>query len=921
MNERRFGCLAGGIFIMSLLILSSAVFARAAVNITVDGKVSDWAEVTVLGSDADDMADNNTDVKAVYAANNNDYLYLRADVYGNIVRSGNYYSIYLDTDQNAGTGFAYGWWTTGADYRIYIDEWTMGLQKFMGSNSSDDTWGWNETGYATKNISMAYSEGVIECAVPRLDIGEIEPLDIVNILFRAFPGEDSMPDYSAAPLTYNYKIGIIPHPQYMAIKNFSLTIDNKWDVVVKTDNKKDLFSAQQLQQALKNKCNMPLSIRDTSNLTGKKHIVLANPLEDGNIQNLCAGRKLIPDGELGEEGYLLEVFKDDMIIISSVSSKGIFYGLQSLKQLLINANGTVKIQGVKIKDWPDSKMRGVHIGGLPGGVEGTKAKLDYIAGLKMNMVVFEEAAYFNLDGDEWKLKRSNRSVLQEIFAYARQRHLEVIPGACSIYRILQLDPHCTEGVWAIDEPFKFVNNVAEPVNSVDVDIKNPGFERDADRDNKPDGWRLDMDNGRVDWSWDSTTAHSGTCSAKISVPGPCNVRSSYLKSEIIAVTPSTGYSISFWAKTRGCGGNGKPTIRVVELDSSNRWILQHNAELNSVDWSKGTLNFVTVSNCAKIYIYANIWDGYGTAWVDDISLKRMNGALVDVIRTESSNIVITNLNKTKTYVEGIDYKVINGEMRCYYNCNHATTRIERIATGEIADRETVLVSYDFGISIPGTPPLSVLICPSEPRANNMMFAALKDIIQSFNPNYIFIYGSSELRGMNRDSRCRKRNMTNSQLMAEDINKWNDYIHQLNPSIRTVMWDDMLNPWHNGGELNPNSWWGKDYQLPYGGLPGDTYLAADLISTNIIPVIWWADPNKMANSPGYFKDKGFDYLVSTYYKEEEVRNWADILHERKDGLGMLNSTWSGAGSLCWNGLIPSADYSWCYEPRGVENGSE
>ncbi|MFH1856653.1 MAG: LamG domain-containing protein, partial [Candidatus Omnitrophota bacterium] len=123
--------------------------------------------------------------------------------------------------------------------------------------------------------------------------------------------------------------------------------------------------------------------------------------------------------------------------------------------------------------------------------------------------------------------------------------------------------------------------------------------------------------------------------------------------------------------------------------------------------------------------------------------------------------------------------------------------------------------------------------------------------------------------------------------------------------------DMLNPWHNGGGLNPNSSWGKDYQAQYGGPSGDTCYAADLIATDIIPIIWWGDSLNMANSPGYFKDKGFDYLVSPYCKKEDVKNWAGVLRDRKDGLGMLDSTWSEAGSFRWNGLVPSADYSWCY----------
>jgi hypothetical protein len=78
--------------------------------------------------------------------------YFRLDVYGKISREGNIYFIYLDTDRSSSTGLTWGWWATGADYRIYMDQWNLGLQKFMGSNQSDDTWGWDGELYAVKTI-------------------------------------------------------------------------------------------------------------------------------------------------------------------------------------------------------------------------------------------------------------------------------------------------------------------------------------------------------------------------------------------------------------------------------------------------------------------------------------------------------------------------------------------------------------------------------------------------------------------------------------------------------------------------------------------------------------------------------------------------------------------------------------------------
>ena len=700
---------------------------------------------------------------------------------------------------------------------------------------------------------------------------------------------------------------VTPQPQEISLKEFNLTIDGTWSIAANLSSEDDSFAAQQLQEDLNTKYNLWLSIVNTPAIYGDKFIVLANPAEDGYVQTLCSERELIPDDLLGEEGYLLEVFSDNMIIISSDYPQGVFYGTQSLKQLIKKEGTSVNVIATKIEDWSDNKMRGMHFCG----VNFTEASEDYVydmldkmAKYKMNMAMFSTECWYNLSQGD------NRSKLQDLFNYCRQCHIEPVPEVQSggvSHTLFREDPHCAEGFWVQDEQFKFVSNVAESVETVNLAEENPSFEIDANGDNVPNGWTFDTSNERDDWSWDNTTSHSGSYSVKVSVPGLSNVKTNQLKSETMEATPNTVYSISFWAKTQGVGGEDKPAaIRVVELDNSDGWIRQHSVEVSSSFWKQDDVSFITSSNCAKIYIYANIWNGYGTAWFDDISLKRMNGALTNVIRTDSSDIVITNLNKTITYEEGKDYNVIDGEMSYPYSSVHTSTRIERVESGDIVGGETVLVSYDFVVNVTGYW-WSHPYCISEPRTYNIMFRVLSDIINDevFKPNYISI-GHDEINGINRDSRNKKRNMINAELLAEDINKLNNYIHTIDPDIKMMMWDDMLNPWHNGGK--------EDYQVQYGGPPGKTSDAIELnlIPTDVIPMIWWYEhcdsKGIMANSPGYYKSKGFDYLVSSWYNEKNIRMWADILRERKDSFGILDTAWHDR----WKGLIPSAAYSWSHK---------
>ncbi len=67
-----------------------------------------------------------------------------------------------------------------------------------------------------------------------------------------------------------------------------------------------------------------------------------------------------PDGKelFRKEGYVLEIL-EKKINIRAVNLTGLFYGLQSLKQLLIGNRANKKIDGFRIIDWPDYEFRGV----------------------------------------------------------------------------------------------------------------------------------------------------------------------------------------------------------------------------------------------------------------------------------------------------------------------------------------------------------------------------------------------------------------------------------------------------------------------------------------------------------------------------------------------------------------------------------
>jgi|GEM_PF-1971912 len=182
-----------------LLLLSLNV---ASSQIVIDGKFNDWTGVVpyVTNSDSNSVWGANGTLTAGYYTAGDSALYLRTDVRGTFqpVDWDHYYIIYIDVDRSSSTGYTAGWWTIGADYRIIIFNSVQYIQKFMGVNQTDDSWGWDTLLNNSKAITAAFSGGSCELAVSYSDL-HVSKGDSVWLQWRAEPGTNAMPAFSYFP--------------------------------------------------------------------------------------------------------------------------------------------------------------------------------------------------------------------------------------------------------------------------------------------------------------------------------------------------------------------------------------------------------------------------------------------------------------------------------------------------------------------------------------------------------------------------------------------------------------------------------------------------------------------------------------------------------------------------------------------------
>lgn len=121
--------------------------------------------------------------------------------------------------------------------------------------------------------------------------------------------------------------------------------------------------------------------------------------------------------ETGAEGYFLNVTETG-VILKAGTRNGIFYGCQTLLQLITNSPDN-SIHGVYIADKPLKPIRGVCTN-LPDKVNISEFKsfISFLAKYKVNRIILKEALSDNYIKQE---------EINGLIKYANDRHIEVIP--------------------------------------------------------------------------------------------------------------------------------------------------------------------------------------------------------------------------------------------------------------------------------------------------------------------------------------------------------------------------------------------------------------------------------------------------------------------------------------------------------------
>ena len=207
---------------------------------------------------------------------------------------------------------------------------------------------------------------------------------------------------------------LLPEPQQVRYGSGRLSLDGL--AVAAGNAAEDKFTAARLTEGLARRGGKPgaRTIR----------LVRTGPVDALPRDNEAAGLN-------SREAYHIRVSTSGAEV-RAASSAGLFYGAETILQLVEGDGAGASLPVVEIDDWPSMAYRGVMFdmshGALPTEEE-VKRQIDFLAQWKGNQYYFYSEVSIELKGYPLLAQggRYTQEQVRRIIAYARDRHVDVVP--------------------------------------------------------------------------------------------------------------------------------------------------------------------------------------------------------------------------------------------------------------------------------------------------------------------------------------------------------------------------------------------------------------------------------------------------------------------------------------------------------------
>jgi hexosaminidase len=229
------------------------------------------------------------------------------------------------------------------------------------------------------------------------------------------------------------QLKLIPQPKEVQLHAGSFKVKPTTRILVEFGHQaEDRIAAETLAEEIHDQSGLKISITGEK-LDAKRApstIVLAR-LQDQRIKEFLASKGLKSDS-IGDQGYLL--FSDTShLIVAANTGQGLFYGVQTLRQLLHQDGHSLVCPAVSIRDWPSMEWRGVQDDISRGPIpteDFMKLQIRTLAAYKVNLFALYMEHVFDFASQPLVAPKEAALTPQEINAlvdYAKRLYVTILP--------------------------------------------------------------------------------------------------------------------------------------------------------------------------------------------------------------------------------------------------------------------------------------------------------------------------------------------------------------------------------------------------------------------------------------------------------------------------------------------------------------
>jgi len=226
---------------------------------------------------------------------------------------------------------------------------------------------------------------------------------------------------------------ILPAPKEVRSAEGRIVIKPSTTILI--SNPEDRTAAESLQKEIHDRTGMKLSIESvTAAPKTTLHISLGR-LTDRGLRSYLESQGVKVGDDLGSQGYVIRA-TDSGVLVAGPTAQGLFYGVQTLRQLLRPegpGGKTLAIPALVIRDWPSMEWRGVSDDISRGPVptlDYLKMQIRTLAEYKINLLGFNMEHVFDFQTQALvspKEAALTPAEIKELVEYASKYYITLLP--------------------------------------------------------------------------------------------------------------------------------------------------------------------------------------------------------------------------------------------------------------------------------------------------------------------------------------------------------------------------------------------------------------------------------------------------------------------------------------------------------------